>query len=123
MLPTEQTHTVFEYQYRDASNYKAYGLLLLRGVFSNEQQTALEHCCESAEYFVAEQLNIPALCPLLWAETYGPNEDDHAWHEFLGLRSPSIEEQVGLKEWGTLDDLVRQFEAVNQWDLSLSPHA
>lgn len=123
MPATEQTHTIFEYQYRDASNYKAYGVLLLCGVFNPEQQAEIEHCCDGAEYFVAEQLNIPALYPLLWTETCGRNEDDHAWHEFLGLRTPSIEERTNHKEWGALVDLVKQFEAVSTWDLSLSPNA
>jgi hypothetical protein len=123
MPSTEKTHTIFEYQYRDASNYKAYGVLLLRGISNEEQQAALERCCEGAEYFVAEQLNIPALPPRLWTEGCGPNEDDHAWHEFIGLRAPSTGEQTDLKEWGTLADLVKQFEAVKKWDLSLSPNA
>jgi hypothetical protein len=43
MPATEQTHTIFEYLYRDAANYKAYGVLLLRGVFNQEQQAVLEH--------------------------------------------------------------------------------
>lgn len=123
MLPNKQTHTIFEYLYRDASNYKAYGLLLLRGDFSDEHQTALKQYCEDAEYFVAEQLDIPPLCEHLWAQSSGRNEDDHAWHEFLGLREPSIEEQAALKEWGTLDDLLRRFRAIQKWDLSLSPNA
>lgn len=123
MLFNEQTHTVFEYLYRDASNYKAYGTLLLRGRFSEEQQAALALSCEGAEYFIAEQVDIPSLCEQLWGHGSGRNEDDHVWHEFIGLREPSAEEQATLEERGALDDLLRRFRAVQQWDLSLSPNA
>jgi len=123
MPSTKQTHTLFEYMYRDASNYKARGTLLLHGTYSDDQQAAIEQCCESTEYFVAEQLDIPALCKQLWSDCCGQNRDDHAWHEFVGLSEPTIEDQETLKEWGTVDELLRRFRAVEWWNLSLSPNA
>jgi len=121
MLFTEHSHSIFEYGYRDASNYKAYGELLLSGGFNQKQQLIIEKHCESGQFFVAEQLNIPALYKQLWAYSNGPNEDDHAWHESLGLRQASIEEQRALKCWGSVDELVNRFKSVDAWDVTLSP--
>jgi hypothetical protein len=117
----ENSQSIFEYGYRDASNYKAYGELLLSGGFSKEQQLLIEKHCESGQFFIAEQLDIPALYKQLWAYSDGPNEDDHAWHEYLGLRQASIEAQDSLKHWGTVDELVGRFKSVTTWDVTLSP--
>ena len=53
-------YSVFEYLYRDADNFKAFGQLLFSRV-SEEYITELESYFEYGEYFVAEQVNIPAL--------------------------------------------------------------
>ena len=65
-------HCVFEYQYRDASNYKAWGEMLLSGVPSQNDIATLRARLESDEYFVAEQVGIPALYQQLW-DFGGPN--------------------------------------------------
>lgn len=57
---------VFEYLYRDASNYKAWGEILLAGVPSQNDIAVLRACLESGEYFVAEQVGIPAVYKELW---------------------------------------------------------
>ena len=53
-----QEYCVFEYVYRDASNYKAWGKILLSGIPSQNDTAALLACFESDEYFVAEQVGI-----------------------------------------------------------------
>ena len=49
-----QKYCIFEYLYRDASNYKAWGELLLSNIPSQSDISALKACLESDVYFVAE---------------------------------------------------------------------
>ena len=72
--------SVFSYLYRDASNYKAFGLLLLKGTASADDVEIWRQHFESSEFFIAEQLGIPALYAELWAFSDGATEDDHVWH-------------------------------------------
>lgn len=123
MNVNNMTHTVFEYLYRDAANYKVYGTLLLRGNLSEDYEAEIKVRCEGTEYFVAEQLDIPSLCELLWVQSNGPSEDDHGFHEFICLRVAGPDEVEALNEWGTLDELLRRFRAAEKWNLSLSPNA
>ena len=113
---------VFEYLYRDASNYKAWGEILLSGVPSQNDVAALRARLESGEYFVAEQVGIPALYKELWDLSGGPNSDDHALHEFVALRVASEDERKSLRLFGDLSSLLKTFEAVTTWDYSLSPN-
>lgn len=113
---------VFEYLYRDASNYKAWGEILLSGVPSQNDIAALRARLESDEYFVAEQVGIPALYKELWDLSGGPNNDDHALHEFVALRVASEDERKSLRLFGDLSSLLETFEALTTWDYSLSPN-
>lgn len=112
---------VFEYMYRDASNYKAWGEILLSGVLSQNDIAALRGCLESDTYFVAEQVCLPVLYQELW-EFGGPNCDDHALHEFVALRAASEDERKSLPPFGALSSLLQTFQAVTTWDYSLSPN-
>lgn len=114
---------VFEYLYRDASNYKAWGTILLLGVPSQNDIAALRACLESGEYFVAEQVGIPAVYKELWDLSGGPNSDDHALHEFVNLRAASEDERKSLRLFGNLSGLLKTFQAVTMWDYSLSPNS
>jgi hypothetical protein len=113
---------IFEYLYRDASNYKAWGGVLLSGVPSQNDIAALRASLESDEYFVAEQVGIPALYQELWELSGGPNSDDHALHEFVALRVASEDEIKSLPLFGALSSLLKTFQAVTTWDYSLSPN-
>lgn len=113
---------VFEYLYRDASNYKAWGTILLSGVPSQNDIAALRACLESDEYFVAEQIGIPAVYKELWDLSGGPNSDDHALHEFVALREATEDERKSLPLIGDLSSLLKTFQAVTTWDYSLSPN-
>jgi len=112
---------IFEYLYRDASNYKAWGELLLSGMPSQNDIVALRARLESDTYFVAEQVGIPALCQELW-EFGGPNCDDHALHEFVTIRAASEDERKSLRLFGNWSSFRKTFEAVTMWDYSLSPN-
>lgn len=113
---------VFEYLYRDGSNYKAWGSLLLSGESTHEDVTALKACLESGEYFVAEQVGIPPVYKELWDLSGGPTSDDHASHEFITLRAADENERKSLPLFGELSDLLKTFQAVTKWDYSLSPN-
>lgn len=123
-IPSEafQGYCVFEYLYRDASNYKAWGEIFLSGVPSQNDIVALRACLESGEYFVAEQVGIPALYRELWELSGGPNCDDHALHEFVTLRAVSEYKRKSLQLFGDLSSLLKTFQAVTTWDCSLSPN-
>lgn len=115
-------YCVFEYLYRDASNYKAWGGIVLSGTPTKDDIEALRACLESGEYFVAEQVGIPAVYKELWDLSGGPNDDDHALHEFVDLRQASAEEIRVMQLFGSLSDLLNAFQAVSNWDYSLSPN-
>lgn len=120
---TERPFTVFQYLYRDAANFKAFGDLLLRGVCTAQMEHFIRARCESHEYFVAEQVGVPVLYPELYKFSNGPTIDDVAFHEFLGLRPAAPEEAESLPCGGKLYDLVGKFCHVRRfWDCTLSPH-
>lgn len=113
---------VFEYLYRDASNYKAWGKILLSGAPSQNDVMAIRACLESGEYFVAEQIGIPAIYKELWDLSGGRASDDHALHEFVELRAATEDEGKSLPLFGTLPSFITTFQAVSKWDYSLSPN-
>jgi hypothetical protein len=112
---------VFEYLYRDASNYKAFGVLLLNGTVSRSHRAKIVEVLDGGEFFVAEQVGVPTLYEELWKFSNGPTEDDHVWHTFVCLRAATTRD-LHRAVWGTLDELVDEFSAVKKWNLSLSPH-
>jgi hypothetical protein len=116
-----QDFTIFEYLYRDASNYKVWGTLLLAGLASEADRQVLESKFESGDCFIAEQLGIPALYGELWELSDGPTDDDHVWHTFHALRAVTPEDEAS-EVFGTLADLVAKIVAVTEWDMELSPH-
>jgi hypothetical protein len=105
-------YSVFEYLYRDASNYKSWGSVLLKGVATPLEIQGLIRSLEDASYFVAEQVRVPALCETLYALSGGQTEDDHAFHEYVALRAATQKEVAALPVWGSVEDLLRAFRAV-----------
>jgi hypothetical protein len=77
---------------------------------------------ESEVYFVAEQVGVPAVYKELWELSGGRTSDDHALHEFVGLRAATVSEATALPLFGELTSLLKAFEAVSKWDYSLSPN-
>ncbi len=121
-LPDPEHHCVFDYLYRDAGNFKAFGRLLLRGRFTLEVDAALRAAVGGDGFFVAEQVGVPPLYAELWALSSGPSSDDHVFHEFLRLRQAE-KEDLRLPVWGELEFLVQRLgEACRAPDLAASPH-
>lgn len=113
--------SIFDYLYRDAGNYKAWGSLLLEGRASETDIKALQSCLDSEEFFIAEQVGIPPLYAELWEYSGGPTEDDHVWHTFHELR-PASSDESAAQPLCTVSELVARFMSVKQWDEQLSPH-
>lgn len=114
-------YVVFDYMYRDASNYKACGALLLSGTVTEEGRKRLVSKLVGGEFFIAEQIGIPALYEELWEFSDGPTEDDHVWHTFNLFRPPT-EEDADLPVWGSVSKLIKRFEKIAFWNEELSPH-
>jgi hypothetical protein len=113
--------SVFSYLYRDASNYKAFGLLLLRGTASAADVEMWRQHFESGEFFIAEQLGYPALYAELWAFSNGPTEDDHVWHTFEEIRAATTDD-MALPIFETVKSLTKKIRRVEVWNQNLSPH-
>lgn len=113
--------TLFEYLYRDAGNYKAFGSLALEGALS-EQELAEVHSRFGDGYFIAEQLGAPALYQQLYAFSGGPTRDDHCWHEFLGMKVIGESDlPLGAEKGGPAEDFWARVLAVREWREELSP--
>ena len=116
------SHCVFEYLYRDAGNFKAYGELLLEGTLSKMEVARLRSFFESGEYFIAEQVGVPTLYEQLWKQCEcEPSADmDHVYHEFVDIRSATEEDLVLFEPWGSAGALMSIIEKIEVWDLTLS---
>lgn len=116
--------TLFEYRYRDAGNFKAYGRIALDGELTSSEQDRLRDCLETDGQFVAEQIDMPTLYAELYKWSGGPIDDDLCTHEFVAL---SVIDDSELPEnahrWGSAKDFLARISAVEEWDLRLSPHA
>lgn len=110
---------VFEYVYRDASNYKAWGRILLNGGADTKLIETLRSTLESAEFFIPEQVGLLPLQTQLWTACGCTPDDklDHCWHEFSEVREATANDLADLVLWGSLDDLLRAFCKVKEWDV------
>lgn len=117
------SYSVFEYMYRDAGNWKTYGIILLEG-FQDGAASVLRECLEWGDQFVAEQVDVPAL----YEEHFkacgdGPSGLDHAFHEFLQLRPAATDEISVLPITGSVQSLLARFRAAaGRWDVTRSPY-
>lgn len=121
-MANSDSFCVFEYLYRDASNYKVGGCLLLTGSLSETNEAEIKACLDAGIYFVAEQVGIPPLYESLWEMSDGPTDDDHAFHEFIALRHATKPEKNSLLIFSDLPTLIKTFHSVSEWDCFLSPN-
>lgn len=108
--------TIVPYMYRDASNFKAFGDIIVAGAITDEQRAALKASLDVNDTFIPEQLHLEHLG---WQEdtwTSFPASDDHVWHELL-VDEIRVEENDHQPVF-TVDDLVKWFvdAAVEGWD-------
>lgn len=71
----------FQFLYRDASNYKVYGELVLPGLPVDLAAfgAALEATLRDGQFFIPGQVSVDAIYPWGAGE---PGSDDHCFHEF-----------------------------------------
>jgi hypothetical protein len=114
------TYCWFGYLYRDASNYKAYGGVLLRGMLSDSDVQRIRAHLQDEEFFIAEQIGLPTLYEQLEEYSDGPTGDDHVWHSFECLR-PATRRDIELNSvWGEAEVLRDRILAVGYWRESFS---
>lgn len=114
--------SVFEYLYRDAGNFKAWGALLLKGTLTEAQVSEIRTKLEGGEFFIAEQIGVPPLYQELWAYSDGATESDHPWHEFFRVRPADENDLAIYAPWGTASALFQAVAKITRWNERLSPH-
>lgn len=115
--------TLFEYLYRDAGNFRAYGCLALEGALSPTEQQILRSYFPGDGLFIAEQLDVPALYKELYQWSGGPTSSDHCWHEFVNVKViGNAEVPTEAHRWGSAKEFLGRLSAVTSWDEELSPH-
>lgn len=102
-------NTQLVYLYRDGSNYKEWGDVVVAGRPScgiREMRRRLEKTLEDGSYFIAGQVGLPEV--FLWdSGGYSLCEDDHCWHEYDHLKlTESAPSDPGI----TADGLLELFE-------------
>jgi hypothetical protein len=113
--------SLFQYFYRDASNYKVWGSVLLKGEATHAQVTQIRSCFEAEEFFIAEQLGLLPLYAALWAFSDGPTDADHVWHTFHDMQVAGLD-QANRTVFDTVENFISRVEAISEWNQKLSPH-
>jgi hypothetical protein len=71
-------NTLFNYLYRDGSNYKQWGSIVFKGEITDGLRERFARALEGCEFFIADQIRVPEVFP----DTWPIYADDHCWHEF-----------------------------------------
>lgn len=115
--------TIFEYRYRDAGNFKAFGEVVLNGGLTFGEMEAVRCRLSGDGFFIAEQLGLPPLYEQLYRWSGGRTSNDHCWHEFVGISTVADEEKPAQAlAWGDAKDFVARLLSTETWDESLSRH-
>ena len=117
-----QHYCVLDYLYRDAANWKTWGMVLLRGSLTVADLRRIESMLEAGEFFVPEQIGLESLTSARFSSTEGVSQNDHLWHEFKTIRVATTAEIVGLSVWGTTENLLELIDRIGKWNLASSPH-
>jgi len=87
-------NTLLEYLYRDASNYKQFGSVVLQGSISVKDIRPL---LIDGEYFIPSQVGLPDLQHKFKEQEFEyPTGDDHAWHEIVSMRTTRKQATIPL---------------------------
>jgi len=99
-------NTRFTYLYRDASNWKNWGEIIVSG-WRHDVEERLKKTLDYGKFFIADQVNIPQK---FFATI---DDDDHCWHEFHSLEKTDQE----ANDSRTIDELLTAFEKVAQSEM------
>jgi hypothetical protein len=99
-------NTHINYQYRDASNYKAYPQsdIIIEGELTWSDFKPALHM---GEMFIPHDLDLPELQSQL--ENY-PNQDDHIWHQLLDLELTDADPTTNI----TADEIRQRLETFTE---------
>jgi hypothetical protein len=103
------TNTQINYFYRDAGNYKEFGLAIFAGEITDEQRSVITLALDGGR-FIPEQVELANLC-----ENFGGRyDDDTPWHELEGIELTEAE-PLGDE---TIDEFARRFVGITwkPWD-------
>lgn len=103
-------NTKLNYLYRDAANYKTWNAVVFQGEITEEQIETIMSCLDSGEYFIPEQVGLPA-------DRGGEldMEYDHCWFELDSSSFDTTEAPPTIDM--TIEELVSAFQkAKNKWD-------
>lgn len=64
----------FDYMYRDAGNFKAFGTVVLKGSMSQADQVMVRSRLSDGEFFIAEQVGVPPLYRELYRWSGAPRK-------------------------------------------------
>ncbi len=104
-------NTIIQYLYRDASNYKKWNEVIIRGELSSEQLERIEACLFDGEYFVPRSVGLPEV-----RITDYRTDDDHCWFEWAVCDVEMEFTEACPTVDMSADELVERFEQVSQWD-------
>ena len=113
-------HTAIDYNYRDASNYKASGTIYLDGPLSVDDIAFIKSKLNESSYFIPGDLTGIEVAELQSTLPSFPSEDDHVWHELelSGIREePSILEGSTVTARAAFVAAFRRIEGPNGWDV------
>lgn len=105
-------NTQFEYSYRDADGYATHYCVVLEGSLTKEEIEEICACCDSKEFFIAEQVGLPRRL------RDGITKADHAFCSLSCKPGHGFSETGEAATHGTAKDLLNAFrQAKNNWDL------
>lgn len=111
---TASGYSVFEYLYRDASNYKTYGQVRLEGHYSEASLATIRRHVGPDSQFVPQLIGLLPFQERPRPSGLIPTKDDHVWHEVIELRQATEPEIATLPCWGTLRALLAGFDTLAQ---------
>ena len=114
-MTTKNLNTRLDYLYRDASNYKKYTSCIIKGQFTEKQKKEILDTLSVGEYFIPEQVGLPA------NRFEDFTEDDHPFCEisdediYETLQNPTVNM--------TAEELYENFMRVKAtgWDITMRP--
>ena len=102
-------NTLLEYLYRDASNYKQHGSVVLQGRISLK---GIRPLLINGEYFIPSQAGLPDLQYKFKSQGFAYlTEDDHAWHEIISMRPTTKQPTVPLHRKEFMSRLQKSYQA------------
>jgi len=125
-VPDPRSWTVIPVMYCDASNYKAYGDILLEGIITDMQIAALRASLSQESYYVPGQLGLKHLAIETWPGSR--YDDDDNWHEALLSEIRTVDQATsdlirerGTQEAGTIHQFLAKVQkaAADGWNPSI----